>query len=85
MTLMPAQRLEQLAPVFRTKGRLRVGADADISIFDPATVTDQSTYQKPATPSMGFRYVLVNGVPVVRDGAIVEGVFPGRGQRAPTH
>ncbi len=85
MTLMPAQRLERLAPVFRNKGRLRIGADADISIFDPATVTDRSTYQQPATPSVGFRYVLVNGVPVVRDGAIVDGVFPGRGQRAPTH
>jgi N-acyl-D-aspartate/D-glutamate deacylase len=84
MTLMPAQRLEQLAPVFRNKGRLRVGADADISIFDPATVSDRSTYQQPALPSVGFRHVLVNGVPVVRDGVIATGVFPGRGQRAPT-
>ena len=85
MTLMPAQRLERLAPVFRNKGRVRVGADADIAIFDPATVSDRSTYQQPATPSVGFRHVLVNGVLVVRDGAIVDGVFPGRGQRAPTH
>ena len=84
MTLMPAQRLEQLAPAFRNKGRLRVGADADISIFDPATVSDRSTYQQPALPSVGFRHVLVNGVPVVRDGVIATGVFPGRGQRAPT-
>ncbi len=85
MTLMPAQRLERLAPVFRNKGRLRVGADADIAIFDPATVSDRSTYQQPATPSIGFRHVLVNGVPVVRDGVLVDSVFPGRGQRAPTH
>jgi dihydroorotase len=85
MTLMPAQRLERLAPVFRNKGRLRVGADADLSVFDPATVSDRSTYQQPALPSVGFRHVIVNGVPVVRDGALIDGVFPGRGQRAPLH
>lgn len=85
MTLLPAQRLERYAPVFRTKGRIRVGADADISIFDPATVSDRSTYQRAATPSVGFRHVLVNGVPVVVDGAIRDGVFPGRGARAPIH
>ena len=85
MTLMPAQRLERIAPVFRSKGRLRVGADADISVFDPTTVNDRSTYQQPGLTSVGFRHVIVNGVPVVRDGAIVDGVFPGRGQRAPLH
>ena len=85
MTLMPAQRLERIAPVFRNKGRLRVGADADISVFDPATVNDRSTYQQPGLTSIGFRHVIVNGVHVVRDGAIIDGVFPGRGQRAPLH
>ncbi len=85
MTLLPAQRLEQLAPVFRNKGRIRVGADADISVFDAATVTDHSTYQKPALPSVGFRHVLVNGVAVVSNGVVVDGVYPGRGQRARVH
>ncbi|HEY6826922.1 MAG TPA: amidohydrolase family protein [Gemmatimonadaceae bacterium] len=85
MTLMPAQRLEKLAPVFGNKGRIKVGADADISVFDPAIVADRSTYQQPALPSVGFRYVFVNGVPVVMDGAPRDGVFPGRGQRAPIH
>ena len=85
MTLMPARRLERLAPVFRTKGRLRVGADADISVFDAATVIDRATYTEPALPSTGFRFVLVNGVPVVSDGALVRDVFPGRGARAPVH
>jgi N-acyl-D-aspartate/D-glutamate deacylase len=83
MSLMPAQRLETLAPVFKNKGRIKVGADADISVFDPVTVTDRSTYQQPALTSTGFKYVLVNGVPVVTDGVVVEHVFPGRGQRAP--
>jgi N-acyl-D-aspartate/D-glutamate deacylase len=85
MTLMPAQRLETLAPVFKNKGRIKVGADADITVFDPNTVADRSTYQQPALTSVGFKYVLVNGVPVVTDGAIREHVFPGRGQRAPIH
>lgn len=83
MTLMPAQRLEKLAPVFRDKGRIRVGADAEITVFDPATVIDKSTYRQPALPSVGFRFVLVNGVPVVVDGALRDGVHPGRGERAP--
>jgi N-acyl-D-aspartate/D-glutamate deacylase len=83
MTLLPARRLETLAPVFRAKGRLRVGADADITIFDPATVIDRATYTEPARTSVGFRFVLVNGVPVVSDGALVSDVFPGRGMRAP--
>ena len=85
MTLMPAQRLEKLAPVFANKGRIKVGADADIAVFDPATVADRSTYQQPALPSVGFKYVLVNGAPVVMNGAVRDGVFPGRGQRAPIH
>ena len=81
MTLMPAQRLEALAPVFRNKGRLRVGADADVTMFDPATVSDQATYLKPALASVGFRHVLVGGVPVVVDGVIQDGRYPGRGVR----
>ena len=81
MTLMPAQRLEKLAPVFKNKGRLKVGADADITVFDPATVADRSTYQQPALPSVGFKYVLVNGVPVVSGGAVRDKTFPGLGLR----
>jgi N-acyl-D-aspartate/D-glutamate deacylase len=82
MSLMPAQRLEKLAPVFKNKGRIKVGADADIAVFDPATVADRSTYQQPALTSIGFKYVLVNGVPVVTDGAVRDKTFPGRGLRA---
>jgi N-acyl-D-aspartate/D-glutamate deacylase len=84
MTLMPAQRLERIAPMFRNKGRIKVGADADITVFDPATVADRATYQQPALPSVGFRHVLVNGIPVVTDGVLEEGVHPGRAARGPT-
>jgi N-acyl-D-aspartate/D-glutamate deacylase len=83
MTLLPALRLETWAPAFLQKGRIRVGADADITVFDAERVIDRSTYQNPALPSVGFRYVLVNGVPVVRDGRIAEEVTPGRPLRAP--
>ena len=82
MTLMPAKRLEQIAPAFRRKGRINVGADADIAVFDPATVSDRSTYAQATLPSVGFRHVLVNGVPVVVDGVLRENVYPGRGARA---
>ena len=83
MTLMPAQRLEKRAPVFSTKGRIRVGADADITVFDPARIIDKATYDDPLQYSEGIQFVLVNGVPVVKDGQLVEGVFPGRAARAP--
>jgi dihydroorotase len=85
MTLMPAQRLEARVPAMRQKGRLRVGADADITIFDPATVLDRSTYREPSLSPVGIQYVIVNGVPVVADGRAVEGVAPGKAVRAPGH
>jgi dihydroorotase len=84
MTLMPAQRLEKRAPAFQDKGRIRVGADADITVFDPNTVIDKATYEKPLQYSVGIQFVLVSGVPVVKDGTPVEGLFPGRGVRAPS-
>ena len=84
MTLMPAQRLERRAPLFANKGRLRMGADADVAIFDFQRIRDRATYQEPATPTEGMRYVLVNGVEVVRDGVPVTGSYPGKGLRATT-
>ena len=83
MTLMPAQRLEKRAPMFKDKGRIRVGADADITVFDANTVIDKATYEKPLQYSEGLRFVLVNGVPVLKDGQLVDGAFPGRAARAP--
>src|SRR5437899_1996634 len=83
MTLMPAQGLEQRAPVFKDKGRLRVGADADITIFDPARVIDKATFDEPLQYSEGIPFVLVNGVLVVKDSHLVPGVHPGRAARAP--
>jgi dihydroorotase len=78
MTIMPARRTERHTPAMERKGRIRVGADADISVFDPWTVIDKATFDKPSAHSVGFRHVLVNGVPVLRDGSLVEGAMPGR-------
>src|SRR3989454_6547746 len=83
MTLMPAQRLQRQVPAMRQKGRLRVGADADITIFDPATVLDRSTYREPSLPPVGIQHVIVNGVSVVAYGRAVDGVAPGKAVRAP--
>jgi dihydroorotase len=78
MTLMPARRLEAAVPQMRRKGRLAVGMDADITVFDAARVIDRATFSDPAVPSLGIPLVLVNGTPVVRDGNLVEGAAPGR-------
>jgi dihydroorotase len=83
MTLMPAQRLEARVPGMRQKGRLRVGADADIAIFDAARVLDRSTYREPSLSPVGVEHVIVNGVSVVTNGRAVEGVTPGKAVRAP--
>jgi len=83
MTLLPARRLEKRAPVFAGKGRIKVGADADLTVFDPNRIIDKATYEEPLQNSEGVRFVLVNGTTVVRDGRTVEGVFPGKAARAP--
>lgn len=79
MTLLPAQRLESVSAQMKLKGRIKTGADADITIFDAGRVTDKATFEKPDQYSEGITYVLVNGVFVVRDGKVVEGVKPGIG------
>ena len=81
MTLLPARRLERSVPQMRNKGRIRAGADADITIFDAARVIDRATYDNPAQYSDGIVHVLVNGTFVVRDGTLVDGVTPGRAIR----
>ena len=82
MSLEPARRLEARVPAMASKGRIKVGADADLTIFDPATVIDKSTYEDATIPSVGIPYVIVNGQVVVDSGQVTS-ARPGRGIRAP--
>ncbi len=78
MTLLPAKRLESFVPAMSKKGRLQIGADADITIFNAGTVGDQSTYTKPRLVSAGIPHVLVDGQFVVRDSMLVKDAYPGK-------
>lgn len=84
ITLMPAQRLEGIAPGMKDKGRICAGADADITIFDPGKIIDRATYSEPSLSPEGISYVLVNGVLVVSEGLLQEGMHPGKGVRGET-
>jgi len=66
----------------RDRGELREGMYADVMIFDPATIIDRATYERPHQLSVGVRWVLVNGVPVVDDGRVT-GATPGMVVRGP--
>ena len=82
MTIAPARQLESYVAVMKSKGRLKVGADADITIFDATTVIDRSTYVDPTIPSHGIEFVLVNGVLVVDAAELVSDATPGRAIKA---
>ena len=72
----PAQRFG-----LTDRGRLTEGAFADITIFDADAVQDRATYENPHQVSVGISHVIVNGVPIIRDGAEVEDLaapMPGR-------
>ena len=78
MTILPAKRLEAKAPALQKKGRLQRGADADITIFDPATVADRATVQNPSQPSEGIDYVLVAGTMVLSTDGLDKSKLPGQ-------
>jgi N-acyl-D-aspartate/D-glutamate deacylase len=82
MTIEPARRLERRTPAMANKGRIKVGADADLTVFDPATVIDRSTYEDATLPSAGIPYVIVAGETVVDSGNLTT-ARPGRAIRAP--
>jgi dihydroorotase-like cyclic amidohydrolase len=78
MTLLPAKRLEGIAPMMRFKGRIQIGADADITIFNPNTIIDKATFEKGLEFSAGIEYVMVNGIFVLKNGKTVTNIFPGQ-------
>jgi N-acyl-D-glutamate deacylase len=78
MSLMPAQTLEGFVPQMKKKGRLQVGMDADIVVFDPETIRDVGTYEKPNQPAEGVQSVLVNGELIVAHGELIPDAAPGQ-------
>ena len=70
-TSLPASRLR-----LGDRGVIKTGLWADIVVFDPETITDRSTFSAPNQLSVGMQWVLVNGVPVIADGAAT-GSLPG--------
>lgn len=78
MTLLPAKRLEDISPMMRFKGRIQVGADADITIFNPKTIADQASFEKGLKFSTGIEYVLVNGAIVLKNGKTQENIYAGQ-------
>jgi N-acyl-D-glutamate deacylase len=70
-------------PQMAHKGRIQVGADADITVFDAATVKQNATPANGGLPSTGIPYVIVNGTIVVKDSKVLKNVFPGKPIRLP--
>lgn len=85
MTILPAQRLETYVPAMKNKGRIKKGADADITVFDAAMIIDNATFDLPMQYASGIQHVLVNGKFVVKAGQSVKGVYPGRAILAVSH
>jgi N-acyl-D-aspartate/D-glutamate deacylase len=84
MTLLPAERVGSYIPAMKQKGRIRVGADADLVVFDAARIIDRATFEQPAAPSEGIAYLIVAGTPVIRGGQLIETVRPGQPVRGAT-
>ena len=82
MTIQPARLLEGRCPALRRKGRLGIGADADITVFDPLTVTDRSTIANPAQESAGISWVLVEGQVARSPEGFTDAQPAGRGLRS---
>jgi N-acyl-D-aspartate/D-glutamate deacylase len=77
-TVLPAKRVEASVPVMARKGRLQMGADADITVFNPDTITDRSTVERPAVFSEGIEHVFVMGQHALTPDGVQRTVLAGR-------
>lgn len=75
--------IEDSCPQMKKKGRIQVGCDADIIVFDPATVAEQADFQTPVKVSKGMHHVIVNGTFLIRDEELDATAFPGQAVRSP--
>jgi len=69
-TLIPARILDSSSAAAARKGRLRIGADADVAVFALEEFEDRATYSEPTHPSAGMVHLLVGGHPLIRDGIL---------------
>ena len=77
VTVRPANLAAIGSAQMASKGRLQIGADADITVFDATTIIDRSTIENPAQESLGVEYVFVNGTEVRNPDGNVSGARPG--------
>lgn len=80
-SFLPARVLDEVSSGMRSKGYLTVGADADVVVIDPTTLSDRATYADPTRPSQGVRELFVHGTRVVHEGELVTAALPGRAVR----
>jgi N-acyl-D-aspartate/D-glutamate deacylase len=82
ITYLPAKFLEENR-VAQMAYKARIQVDADITVFDPKTVKDNSTMNQGALPATDIPYVAVNGTLVIKDSKVLKGVYPGKAIRLP--
>jgi N-acyl-D-glutamate deacylase len=82
-SLIPAEILAPSTPAMAAKGRLQPGADADVVVFDYATLTDRAEFSAMNRPSEGVRHLLVSGQPLIADGVLDVAARPGQPVRRP--
>lgn len=85
LSFFQADFIDEMVPDMRKRGRIQEGMIADIAVFNPDTVTENSDYPqgKSALPSTGIPYVIVNGTVVVDDSKVLPDVYPGQPIRNP--
>lgn len=82
-SLIPAQILEASTPAMAAKGRLTVGADADVVVFDYETLSDKAEFTAMNRPAEGVRHLIVSGHPLIADGVLDVDARPGKPVRRP--